>query len=267
MATKLKLKHAPVYYTIAQVRHNPLLRLNAYVPEIQDKLRLSGFPDHQVLSLVVMAMDPSSSSQSAAVPIPKTIERHLFFNTNRNKGFIVDQDAFSFQSTEYETYTDFENDFITGLRIVHECVKLDFIERIGIRYLDAVVPKEGPNALPMYLVPGVLGLVGHLPPNVLVGSSFSQTQIPLDGMSLVSRTIVQHGNLGFPQDLEPQGLAIPERFRTVNGLHAILDNDASLTARLPMNIEDIQGKLDILHQKIRMTFDATITQHAMKVWQ
>ena len=27
-----KMRHAPVYFVIAQVRHNPVLKLGAYVP-------------------------------------------------------------------------------------------------------------------------------------------------------------------------------------------------------------------------------------------
>ncbi len=43
-----KMKNAPVYFTIAQVRHNPVLRLGAYADEIQDRMRKAGYPDFTV---------------------------------------------------------------------------------------------------------------------------------------------------------------------------------------------------------------------------
>lgn len=64
-----------------------------------------------------------------------------------------------------------------GLAIVHECVTLAHSERIGLRYLDAVVPPGGETGLAEYLAPGVLGLSSRLPEDVTVSHSFSETHI------------------------------------------------------------------------------------------
>ena len=40
-----KMRSAPVYFTIAQARFNPILTLDAYAPQIQERLRKEGFPD------------------------------------------------------------------------------------------------------------------------------------------------------------------------------------------------------------------------------
>lgn len=37
-----KMKNAPVYFAIAQARHNPVLRLGSYAADIQDRMRKVG---------------------------------------------------------------------------------------------------------------------------------------------------------------------------------------------------------------------------------
>ncbi len=49
-----KMKNAPVYFTIAQVRHNPVLRLGAYAPDIQDRMRKAGYPDFKSCLLITI---------------------------------------------------------------------------------------------------------------------------------------------------------------------------------------------------------------------
>ncbi|MCV2356531.1 hypothetical protein LNV09_20515 [Paucibacter sp. B2R-40] len=39
-----KMKNAPVCFVIAQVCHNPILKLGAYVPAIQNRMGKAGYP-------------------------------------------------------------------------------------------------------------------------------------------------------------------------------------------------------------------------------
>lgn len=268
MAKSKKMKKAPVYYTLAQVRHNPILRLDKYVADIQERVRKAGYPDHQVVkALIVNLQGRAGGLSDVQYPDPKTIERHLFLSADGTRGFILDEGALSFQTTEYDTFEPFLEQFLVGFGIAHECIGLDYTERIGIRYLDAVVPAGGPDDLAKYLAPGVLGLAGRLPKGVQIGLSLSETHIPLPDANLLSRTMVRSGPLGFPMDLEPQGLKVPERFQKIDGLHAIIDTDASQTARLPIDVAALRQCLEMLHGKIRMAFDASITDHALSAWQ
>jgi len=264
-----KMKNAPVYFTIAQVRYNPILNLSSYVAGVQDRMRKAGYPDHQpgktlIVNLLSGATDGEPDVQRA---IPQTVDRHMFLSMDGTHGFIVEPGALSFQTTEYDTFPTFSEQFFIGLAIVHECIGLSYSERVGIRYLDAVVPAGEGDDLRQYLAPGVLGLAGRLPEGVAIGLSLSETHIPLPDANLLSRTIVRHGPLGFPMDLEPQGLRIPERFQRVDGPHAIIDTDASQTGRQAFDLAILRDRLDMLHKRIRMAFDASVTEHALQVWQ
>ena len=264
-----KMKNAPVYFTIAQVRHNPILSLNNYVPGIQDRMRKAGYPDHQPgKTLIVNLVSGMACGQpDVQQALPQTVDRHMFLNRDGTQGFIVEHGALSFQTTEYDTFQPFSEEFFVGLQIVHECIGLDYWERVGLRYLDAVVPAEAADSLGQYLAPGVLGLAGRLPEGVPIGQSLCETQIPLPDANLLSRTIVRDGPLGFPMDLEPQGLRIPARFQQIHGLHAIIDTDASQLGRQAFALGDLRERLTMLHTRIRMAFEASVTEYALKVWQ
>ncbi|GAP37403.1 hypothetical protein ISF6_3258 [Piscinibacter sakaiensis] len=62
-------------------------------------------------------------------------------------------------------------------------------------------------------------------------------------------------------------MRVPERFEKVNGPHAIIDTDASQVGRQPFDMEQLRVRLDMLHTRIRMAFDASVSEHALKVWQ
>jgi uncharacterized protein (TIGR04255 family) len=264
-----KMNNAPVYYVIAQVRHNPVLSLGTYAPEIQEHMRKAGYPDYRPGKALVfnLMMHATDGSAQPLAPTTETVERHTFLSMDCTRGFIVEQGSFSFHTTEYDVFKAFSSDFFAGLEIVHKCLGLDFSDRVGIRYLDAVVPVSGESELKDYLAPGVLGLAGRLPSAVPIAMSLSETHIQMPDANLLSRTLIQNGPLGFPMDLATQGLLVPPRFQQVNGVHAIIDTDASQEGRRPFDLERLRERLDVLHKRIRMAFDASVTDHALEMWK
>lgn len=264
-----KMTNAPVYYVIAQVRHNPILSLGTYAADIQERMRKVGYPDYRPGKTLIynLTMQPADGTTQPQVPAATSVERHTFLSMDSTRSFIVEQGAFSFHTTEYDVFDAFSKEFFVGLEIVHQCLNLDFTDRVGIRYLDAVVPVGGESELKNYLAPGVLGLAGRLPSNVPIAMSVSETHIQLPDANLLARTLIQNGGLGFPMDLAAQGLQVPKRFQKINGVHAIIDTDASQEGRKPFDLEVLRERLDSLHTKIRMAFDANVTAHALEVWK
>ena len=266
-----KMNNAPVYFTLAQVRHNPVLSLESYIPGIQESMRKAGYPDFQrgmtvVLNLGSVASAPIDTKQDQ--PQQVRFERFTFSNMERTRGFILDQNSLSFQSTDYDTFETFSGAFLMGLEIAHKAVSYGFSERIGIRYLDAVIPVGGEKDLPKYLVPEVLGLGNRLGDDVSVLHTFSETQIRTPVGNVLSRTIIQNAQLGFPPDLQPIGLELAERFKKeTGGVHAIIDTDGSFEAREKFDLDLLKGKLHALHDEIVKVFEATVTAHALNSWK
>ncbi len=262
-----KLKDAPVYFTIAQVRFNPILSLKTFMPSVQEQMRKAGYSDYRQSFTVAVNIQLVASAEPQQTPPPLLqTDRYVFSNMENTRGFILQQNSLSFQATDYDTYELLSSEFLKGLEIVNNAVELNFSERVGIRYLDAVAPKKG-DEISQYLVPEVMGIAARLEGSALV-HSFSETVARIHGVGqVVCRTIMRIGPLGFPPDLQPDGLKLMERFQKINELHAIMDTDGAFDGREPFNIGTVKARLDDLHKEISAVFYATITEYAISVWR
>ncbi|KAB2891400.1 MAG: TIGR04255 family protein [Desulfobulbaceae bacterium] len=260
-----KMRNAPVYFTIVQVRFNSILTLESYAPKIQESLRKQNYPDVKkgVINTFNMASSLAEEDSNPHIPLNRS-RRYMFSDMERTSGFILDEGALTFQTTNYETFEKFSDDFLNGLKVVHEVVELSYTDRIGIRYLDAVFPKEGEN-LSEYLAESVQGIAEKLNGNIV--HSFSETLARRDDVNLLARAIIQNGKLGFPPDVHSDMLNIKDRFKNLQGLHAILDTDGFTDRREPFSLEKVHTQLYTIHEEIRKAFYATITEKALKTWE
>lgn len=254
------LKNPPVYFTLAQVRFNPLLKLQEFLPAVQEQMRKDGFPDFSAQTAFVLQFHLDGKSP----PTPMPRERFTFGSVDRTHAFVLDQDSLTLQSTRYGRFEDFCETFIKGLAVVHEAVQLSFAERVGLRYLDRVAPLTD-DTLEDYLQPEVLGLSARLKGKTL--QSYSETLSQVDDISLRSRVVIQEGGLSFPPDLMPGEMMFDQRHVvTFNGRHAILDNDGSISDRSEFDLDLVAKQLDAIHMVIGDSFRASATEHAFKVW-
>lgn len=260
-----KMRQAPVYFTLVQARFNAILALDSYVPKIQDQLRVKGFPDTQkgVLATFNLNIGTPGGGSPPQVPVSQAA-RYTFGNMEKTASFILDQGSLSFQTTSYDTFESFSETFLNGLKIVHEVVSLDYTDRIGVRYLDAVYPKKDED-LSEYLNEAVLGLYGRLDGDLM--HAFSETFVRNGSVNVIARTIVQSGPIGFPPDLQPMGLIVAEKFRGLKGPHAILDTDGSHDHRDAFDLRQIEPHLSRVHSAVIKAFKATVTQRAIQTWE
>ncbi len=261
-----KLKNAPVYFALAQVRHNPVSRLSAYAENIQDEMRKNGYPDfRKSLALSFSFVTNAQVEQQSANQ--ESIERLMFFNSSNTKGFIVEPAAIAFYTTDYDVSETFFSDFLNGISIVDKCVKLDYIERIGLRYLDAVVPPNGLNQLSEFLTSTVLGLT-NAEADIKVSHSISETHFSTDDCNVLARTIIinNKGRIGFPMDIQLNGVTLAKKFDSVNAEHAILDTDASIEGRTPFDLSMLSEELKKLKNGTRKAFKLLVTDKAIAFW-
>jgi uncharacterized protein (TIGR04255 family) len=260
-----KLTNAPVYYTIAQVQFNPVLDLDGYIPAIQSKMREIAFPDYkkQVFQQLVLPFGGAVQGQMAA-PTVTPQSRYLFGDIDGRSLFLLETNALSFQTTRYDTFETFSKTLLKGLGILHDALRLDFIERIGLRYLDAVQPSKDRETLRQFLATEVLGLA--LRGEGQLQHSISETIVSTAAGQLVSRVLIRHGRLGLPGELDGLAPSIDPRFTQHEGLHAIVDTDASISDREVFDLSKVGARLTSLHDVIVKSFHATVTDHARASW-
>ena len=259
------MKFAPVYFTVVQARFNPILALDSYAPKIQERLRKHGFPDfqRQALSTINLQLMVPVEGAPPQLPVSQS-SRYIFADMERMSSFMLDQNALTFQTTNYDIFDTFSTKFLNGLDAVHDAVELSYIERVGVRYLDAVIPKSD-QSIADYLSPSVLGLASHDVGTVI--HSFSETRFRAGDINIVARVIAQEGEVGFPPDLVPMFLRLPSRFRGSLGRHATIDTDGYMESREAFNLSAVRKKLDIIHDEITKVFRMTVTSKAIEMWK
>jgi uncharacterized protein (TIGR04255 family) len=256
-----KMSLAPVFYTLAQVQFNPIAQISVYVDQLQERLRRSGFPDFRAenqFELIIQRLEESNPDVK-----PKQQIRWSFTNIQRTEGYLLLPNALVFHTTAYDTFDDFLKKTLIGMELVHEIVELAYVDRIGLRYLDAIVPLDG-DALSSYLNPSLLGFSASLEGQL--AHSFTETVTAIADGNLVARAVVTDGSLALSPDLFPLQLELQPRFMTVSGRNAVLDTDYSVSKRDSFDIEKIKAQLLDSHKIITNAFTVAVTDHARKMW-
>jgi uncharacterized protein (TIGR04255 family) len=255
-----KMKNAPIYYALAQVRFNTLASLATYVPAIQEGLRRAGYPDFRTVQMATLEM-------GGPVPNATVATRYLFLDAKLTSGFTLDQSFLTFQVTEYDTFAPFVSAFLDGLGVLHKEAALNYSERVGIRYLDAAIPRTG-EAVSDYLRPNMLGLSNSFSDRELV-HTVSETRTVRGKTTLVSRVVEvnqKEGSAALPEDLQPMVLKLNEKFSQISGRYAIIDTDSWIEDRKDFDLTNLKKTLDTLHIELGRSFELVVTPHALTVW-
>jgi len=250
---------------LAQVQFNPVLDLDGYVPTIQSKMREAYFPDFKKVIFQQLDFPVLRTHQGQMVPPTMTTQtRYLFGDIAGQTAFLLEANSLTLQTTAYDTFEKFSGSLMSALDVLHTLLRLDFVERIGLRYLDAIQPLKEGETLRDFLVPEVLGLSlrghGHLQ------QSISETAVESPAGQLVSRIIIRGGQIGLPMELSGAALVIAPRFTQHQGVHAIVDTDAAFVNREVFEPKKIEARLMALHGEIEASFKATVTDYARASW-
>ncbi len=255
------LKNPPVYFTLMQVKFNPRLALEEHIGSIQEKFRIADFPDYQEQKNVTIQITIGLDGQQT--PTQADQKSFLFGDIDRTHVFVLDQRGLTLQSTNYGTFKAFSGKFLSGLKLVHEVLSLSYAERIGLRYLDRIIPKDGDD-IGLYLENSAYALTSKIAGKSLY--TYTEARNEIDSITLLSRAMVQEGPLSFPPDLQPGQLRINPVLASHNGIHALLDNDGSFPNREAFDLARIEAHLDEIHGVVKKAFEAMTTDHARAVW-
>lgn len=257
------MRFAPVFYTLAQVQFNPITQMTKYVSPLQEQLRHSGFPDYRADNQIEFAIRRLDESQPDVQQQQHV--RWSFTNSERTEGYQLTANTLVFHTTIYDTFQEFLKKTILGLELVHEVVGLAFTERIGLRYLDAIVPM-GDDTLQQYLNSSLLGLSDSI--DGQLAHSFTETVKLIENGTLVTRAVITDTDnvLYLSPDLFPLQLELAPRFKEINSRHAVLDTDYFVAKRTNFDIAEIRSKLLFAHDVVTNAFDCSVTEYSKKKW-
>lgn len=263
------LANAPVYYALVQVRFEPVAAMAKYVDEIQDRLRRSGFPLYETEQTQALNF---FAAQNGNVPVPpvgipmpmvNSAPVWYFTNTDRNAGYVLSNDFITFQVTKYDGHEKFFQFVLTGIQLLNEIVQLGNITRVGMRYLDAIIPSADDD-MNDYLHSSVVGI--DFGTEWLAGSWESAYKTD-KGILIAKVYRVANQPIGTPIDLQIRCLHLPEKYRNNTPVrHAVMDFDHYSEGTLPPNSEALTESLNDLHQGISDCFRKLATPHAFERW-
>lgn len=261
------LSNAPAYYALAQARFNPVAAMGEYAGKIQDRLRRKGYTILETEQLQGIEFQLSNGLESAQPKHAKPLQHWFLTKADRSCGYVLGEDFLTFQSTHYENHQDFFEHLVAGIEIVDEIVQLEAISRLGIRYLDAILPMEG-ESVENYLVAGIHGItIKGATRKFSAWESIFETVCAGYTGTLLTKVYKAFGPVGFPSDLIAKSVQLQPKFQLKESHHAVIDMDHYMEASFPASKGALLPVLIALHDAIDLSFHEIATPHAFEIWK
>lgn len=259
-------KNAPLAYVLAEVRTEQLSDLSHYRPELAAALR-SEFPIQR--NLVTARLIATSDGAST---IATEQENAWEFATPDNQvALILRPHGFVLHATTYQDHTEFLGRFRRSLEIIAQRIPSVFVNRLGLRYIDFIIPQKG--EVPEQYVDARLN--PHLDIQRAKGAStaMSLAVYPMPNGRLMLRYIRGLGQPQLPPELSTIALE-KSSLMGVEGIAAtqptaILDIDRirEFVKREPLDPDSVRTEFQLMRDDVSQIFKETIiTQHARNMW-
>lgn len=250
----------PVFHFLIQVVFNPVTAMKEHVVALQEQFRQRGFTDY--------AEETGTEVRVEAGPVLRaqqsTHTRWLFGRPDRSEGFVLVQNALIYYSNHYKGFNSHcKACLLEGIDLVHKAVGLDFVERIGMRYLDAVLPEEGAG-LSDLVIDSLLGAYRLLPGEL--EHRFAEVRKSLKGGELVFRSLITPNGVTVPPDLADTRLALSPALAQFQGEALVMDMDYFVVRRQDFSIAAIAAQLDASHDILIEAFKTVLTEEARQTW-
>jgi len=257
-----KMFEAPIFYMAAQIKFNTIADIDKYVSELQSIWR-SRFPDFSQQALNQFQFNLAIGAEESKLK-QTFVSRWHFKDISGMAGLMLTNDSLTFQTTKYGTSTQFIETLIAALKDLHKVVSLAYVDAVGFRSLDAIVPRQNQD-LSFYLKQSLLGLYSVLD-GTLRRSSF-EIALQREKLQLVSRCILLSGGIGIPADLFPILLNFQSRIQEIDCVHAVLDNDAARLDRFEFDLDETSARLREVKAAISEAFYKAVTDDALTYWK
>lgn len=258
-----QLPNAPLAYVLGAVKFEPQLALEKHIPALQERLQ-SKFPRFRPVNEAVIQLSIGDSPLSQS---PQRV-RFEFASADNRRGIILNLETLVFHATAYTTYNDFGARLSEVLTDVGAELKHLFVRRIGLRYIDTLIPEEGET--PDDYVSSDLRCLPKLSLPLRARSGLAISEFQMEKGALVVRYAAGPGRLGLPPDLQPLPLtesAVMQRPIPENVMSGLLDFDRFMPQEALFNAVQIRRWFDELHDDLSIAFRELTTEHAKRVWQ
>lgn len=263
------LSQQPLALVLGQVRFSPIRQIDRYIPEIQEAFRQHDFPVERAGKFQQITLGPS-----AGVPVQVIEQERWEYRTkDETWSVVVTQDGVVLQTTAYERFEGFADRLRYAVRTVlaaTEHDRLGVLQRVGLRYVDVVQPREGED-FRAYLRHGLHGTADEVfraGTHRLHVECTGRTQVGDDVPgTMIVRVVQNDQGISLPPDLI--GGAPKYTCRTNRGeLITLIDMDHYIEGSFDPDADWIVARAFEMHDHIIETFhDHVVTETAIEVWK
>ena len=254
----LKLHDSPLVLALAQVRLSPVLKMQTFIPEMQERLRNAGYPRYVEAQMQQIMLGPMPT----AVPGPATT-KWVFSDRDGSKAVVVAPDFVTFEVSRYDTFDAFSEELRSVLSLVGEVTNVALAERLGLRYLDHIRAGSD-DTIEDYVAPGLAGV-----DLASAGAERTRSVYLVQGTTASGQYVVRlNRNTGpfvLPADLQPPDVTIapPEG----SDEYAVLDVDHFSAVTREYQPDVLIDVFWQLHDVCEGIFREAVTPYALKVWR
>lgn len=260
--TPFRLSKNPIALVLCQVRFSAIMGMeSSYLPDIQARLRGIGFKVNASGQVAEVLMTPQG-------PQARANKHYEFQNIERTESVVVAPDFVTYQATRYVCFKDFLDRFLQVVGQVSAVTDGLTIERIGLRYIDLVIPKVN-ESWQQYVQPGLRGIAStsfKSEAGEQVHQIVTETKV---GGTIVIRVLSNPNGIPLPPDVATTKLALNVQGTLVPGRGAaVVDIDHFYTTQ-PNEYDVVAiGKhlWDLKHVILEVWKDQVVTKEALEAW-
>ena len=262
----LSLSNSPLILVLCQVRIATVRNMESYIPGIQDMLRRNGFPIDVSGEERGFIVQPGGPAQEMRRP------HWEFWNITEDWSIIVRDSAIIVQTKAYTGFDGFVENLSLAIKAVDTHAGDLVLERIGLRYVDAIRPKTGED-WKNYVKEEYHG-IKEMPDidlyrSELLMQTMADTIENGDEGRVRQRIIVRlaqnREGMLLPPDMAGGLFTLSAQSRA-GELLTLLDLDHYREERKRLKIDDLIGVAWNLHDGIDILFRNIVTKHALKTW-
>lgn len=252
----LYLLKSPLIYVLAQVAISPVLSMARFVPDIQERLRRSGY----------VRFFPQESQQlvlGLELNVQKSI-RWIFSNKENTEAIVLSPNFVVLETTRYDRFETFIASLQVALATIGEIVEPTLAERLGLRYVNRIGLEPG-ESFGKYLQPGLLGLPAEQLKAENLSAAYQITGETPAGQFVVQLTQNNDGS-PLPPDLLQSRLEFSHA-PSQSKFFALLDIDNFILKQFDFAPDRLIEYMGELHRFTDRAFRVCTTPEAMQAWQ
>jgi uncharacterized protein (TIGR04255 family) len=239
--------------------------MSDYIPAIQEDFRRHGFPIERAGKIQQLTITPGAV---------QVVEQDRWEYRTRDELWTVTvlQDSVVLQTTGYQRFEGFAEHLSRAVNTVlakTEQDQLGVVQRVGLRYIDLVQPREGEDYR-VYLRPGFHGVADEAfrpRSHRLHVESVGRTTVSDTEGTMIVRVVQNDQGFDLPPDLVGGAPKLQSRARS-GELVTLVDMDDYVEGKFDPSADWVVARAFEMHDHLVETFHKhVVTEQAIEVWR